>query len=461
MLSIKSIIFFILIINIIFCFKFPLNEKIEESEQGNIKSIDIESTEEYLNYIKSYDYIIALFHVEWCGHCQQFLPVLDKASSYKILNKKWIFLKIDCSKYPNICSNIGIERYPTIKLYKKKELLHIETPRELVPLLELLNKLSENSIVKVNSKNEFFEKYGDFSPIIEILPKYEGKEEESDFYICIMNLANKEFIENFYFGVVNSIDNKEKIVFDYNGSNISYTWDGNCKNAFEFLYENKYPLLSKINSYFLKEIFEDSKILIFLITFPKTKKINHFIFSYFKQLSYDNRQYVFGYADYNEDKDISEYFNLKLNNTNEIKLIIYDFEQRMHYMHNETFNIEINNEKEIINKIQNVIKNINNIKYTTGSKIKDWINSLGFEKMSVNQQIIVVGIFVFGLLGIIFLFTYLSNSNDNSDSDSDSDEDDNDNDIIENKINQKEDIKLKDKKEIDKKKNVINKEKIE
>jgi len=152
MLVIKIQIFFIIIIKIIFCFKFPLNEKIEESEQGNIKSINIESTEEYLNYVKSYDYIISLFHVDWCGHCQQFLPVLDKASSYKILNKKWIFLKIDCSKYPNICTNIGIERYPTIKLYKKKELLHIETPRELVPLLELLNKLSGSSIIKVNSK---------------------------------------------------------------------------------------------------------------------------------------------------------------------------------------------------------------------------------------------------------------------------------------------------------------------
>ena len=459
MLVIKSQIFFILIIKIIFCFKFPLNEKIEESEQGNIKSINIESTEEYLNYIKSYDYIISLFHVDWCGHCQQFLPVLDKASSYKILNKKWIFLKIDCSKYPNICTNVGIERYPTIKLYKKKELLHIETPRELVPLLELLNKLSGSSIIKVSSKNEFFEKYGDFSPLIEILPQYKGKEQESDFYNCVMNLANNEFIENFYFGIVDSTDNKEKIVFDYNGSNISYVWDGNCKNAIEFLYENKYPLLSKINSYFLSEIAKDSKILIFLITFPQNIKINNFIFSFFKKLSYDNRQYVFGYADYNEDKDISKYFNLKLNNINEIKLIIYDFNQRMHYIHNETFNIIIKNEIEIINEIRNIVKDINNLKYTTGSKIKDWINRFGFEKMSTNKQIIVVGIFVFGLLGIIFLFSYFSNSKDNSDSDSDED----DSDFIEETINQKEDIKLKDKdkKDLDINKNVINKEKIE
>ena len=129
----------------------------------------------------------------------------------------------------------------------------------------------------------------------------------------------------------------------------------------------------------------------------------------------------------------------------------------MHYIHNETFNIEINNEKEIINEIQNILKNINNLKYTTGSKIKDWINRFGFEKMSTNKQIIIVGIFVFGLLGIIFLFSYLSNSNDNSESDSDED----DIGSIEDTINQKEDIKLKDKKETDKNKNVINKEKIE
>ena len=353
-----------------------------------------------------------MFHVDWCGYCQKFLPILDKASSYKILNKSWLFLKIDCSKYQSICTFLNIQRYPTIQIYRQKELLSIEPPRDLKPLVQLLYKLSSNPIIKINDKNitEFFKNYGNFSPIIETSLNY--KNDESDFFDCINNLANKEFMQTFYFGVLESSDNNEKIVFNNDELNISYIWDGKCQNAFNFLYGNKYPLISKIDNYFLKELSEDSKILIFLITFPQNIKISNFIFSFFKKLSYECRQYVFGYADYNEDKSIGNFFKIKLKNSNEIKLIIYDFNKRMHYIHNETFN-----------EIKNIIKNINNLKYTTGSIIKDWISKLGLEKMSSGKKIFVVGMIIFIVLGIIFLWTYFSDNNEFLNSFEEEDED--------------------------------------
>ena len=447
----------ILIINIVNGRKFPLYEKIEELEKGEIKSINIESSEEYINYIKKFNNIQNLFHFDLCGHCQHFLPILDKASSYKSLNKNWIFLKIDCSKYPGICSFLGIERYPTIKLYWQKKLLHIEPPRDLVPLLELLHKLSSSPIIKINSKNKFFQKYGEFSPLIEILPKYiDGKEEESEFFNCIKNLAYKELIETFFFGVMKSKDDKEKIVFNYNNFNFSYIWDGQCKNAFDFLNNNKYPLISKVDSYYLKEIAEDFKILIFLITFPQNKIIHNFIFSFFEKISYENRQYVFGYADFNKDKDINKYFKLKLNNTNEMKLIIYDFNERMYYIHNKTFNFKANNEIEIFNEIESLVKNINNLEYTTGSIFKDWISKIGFERMSATKQVIIVGIFIFLLLGIFFLCSYLSNSRNSLE-----DEDDDDDNEDESLLYQKKDNENISKKYIDKNKNISQKEKNE
>ena len=337
-----------------------MNEKIEDFERGENKTINVQSTEEYLNYIKNYNNIIALFHVNWCGHCHKFLPILDIASSYKIVNKNWIFLKIDCSKYSNICTFLGIQRYPKIKIYKNKQLLFIETPRELGPLLEFLRKLSSNPIIEVKSKKEFFSKYGEFSPLIEILPKYKGKEEDSEFLTCIKKLANNEFIQNFYFGITESKDNIERVVFDYNFNNlnISYIWDGKCQKVSKFLYDNKYPLLSKINTNILKEIAEDLKTIVFVITFKQNQKITNFIFNSFKKLSYENRQYIFGYAYCDEDKDINRYFNIELNNTNEIKLVIYDFNERMYYIHDKTFNIKTN-ELELFFEMKDIINNIN------------------------------------------------------------------------------------------------------
>ena len=228
MLSKKSQIFLIFIITIILGKNFPIIDNIEESERSEIKSVNIESTEEYINYIKNYDAIFSLFHVDWCEHCQQFLLILDKASSYKILNKKWRFLKIDCSKYQNICSFLNIQRYPTIKIYREKEQLYIEPPRDLKHLLQLLYKLSSNPIIEINNKNktEYFEKYGNFSPIIEVLPKNNNEQnEKSDFFDCISNLANKEFIQTFYFNVLYSYNNIVKLYFSYYELNICYIFD--------------------------------------------------------------------------------------------------------------------------------------------------------------------------------------------------------------------------------------------
>ena len=456
MLSKKSQIFLFFIITIILGKIFPIIDNIEESERSEIKSVNIESIEEYINYIKNYEDIFSLFHVDWCEHCQQFLPILDEASSYKILNKKWIFLKIDCSKYQNICSFLNIQRYPTIKIYREKEQLYIESPRDLKHLLQLLYKLSSNPIIKINhnNKTEFFEKYGNFSPIIEVLPKNNNEQnEKSDFFHCINNLANKEFIQTFYFGILESKDNIEKIYFTYNELNISYIWDGKCKNAFNFLYDNKYPLISKIDNFFLKEISADSKILIFLMAFPQNIKIHNFIFSFFIKLSFEYRQIVFGYTDYNEDKNIPNFFKLKLNDKNEIKLIIYDFNERMHYIHNETFNVKTKNEMEIFNEIKNVIKNINNLKYTTGSMVKDWASKIGFEKMSSEKKIVVIGIFIVIIIGISFFSAYFSNNNVSLNS---SEEDDD----VDEEIQQ--DNKLNNSKNrLDKIKNISDKEKIE
>ena len=183
------------------------------------------------------------------------------------------------------------------------------------------------------------------------------------------------------------------------------------------LYENKYSLLNEINSNFLKEISLDLKIIIFVVTFMKNKKINDFVFSDMKNISYYNRKYIFGYSDYNSDKYISKFFNFNLNNSNEMKLIIYDFKRGMYYIHDKLFNIDIDNKKEIINQIQNLINNMNSLKFTSGSKFKDLFSFIKFEEMSPQKQMIVMGIFVLILIGVIYILFSLSGSSEGTNND--------------------------------------------
>ena len=415
-------IIYIFNISYIITKKFPIiNEKIKESKIEEPKSINIKSYEEYINYIKNNNNIISLFHVNWCGHCRHLLPIIDKASSYEIINKKWFFLKIDCSIYSYICSILNINRYPYTIIYKDKKILYKEIPRELNPLLQFLYKILDSPLIQINSdEKNFLEKYGDISPIIE----YNNK--NSEFFICIKNLSENEFLEDFYFGIRESKNNKAKIIFNYNNNmnlpNKIFEWGNNCTNVFYFLNENKYPLLNEINSDFLKDISYELKTIIFVITFMENILINNFVFSEMKNLSYNNRKFIFGYADYTKDKYISQFFNINLDNFNQMKLIIYDFKKRMYYIHNNTFNFRIQNKNDIYNEIQNLIKNINKLKFTSGSKIKDLFSFINLEEMSPQKQMIVCGIFVLILLGIIYLMFHFSGSNNNNNINDEEDE---------------------------------------
>lgn len=381
-----------------------INKEIEKSEISEVKSINIKSYEEYANYLKNNSYIISLFHVHWCGHCQKLKPILDKASSYNILNKKWLFLKVDCSSYSYICSIMNVQMYPTINIYKDKKLLYKEPPRELLPLIQFLYKISDNPIINITSKNKFLDKYGEHSPIIE----YNKENNNTEFINCINKLANNELLEDFYFGIDELKYGKESI----NLSDIIYEWNGNCTEALYFLYENKYPILNEMDSYLLQDISKDFKTVIFVVGSLQNKIFTDFIFSSLKNLSYNNRKYVFGYSDYDSELEIKNFFNFKLNNVNEMKLIIYDFNKRMYYMHETLFNFKTQNESIIINEIKNIIDNIKKLKFTSGSKFRDIFSFINFEEMSPYKQIVVVGIFVIILLIIIyFLFSFSNDEN--------------------------------------------------
>ena len=412
----------------IICRHYPIYENIFTSKLGKVKAIDIESYETYTDYIKNHDYVVAYFHSDYCPECEEFLPILDEASRYKILNKKWVFLKMDCARNSHVCMNNGIDQFPNSEIYRNHEIVDADLPNDLVPLLELLYKLSTEPLIEIKTKEEFFKNYGYYSPIIEVdkLPEKKEKkvkkdnedddddesdvpeqtdqsEETDDFYQCIKKAANEDFIKTFYFGVMVTKDFKEKIVFDNENYPVTYLWDGICDNAINFLRENKYPLLNKVDKFYLKELEDESRLLITIVTFPQNEKINYLIFSLYKKLAFENSKHIFGYVDYAEDSDLfNNSFKLELNNTNEIQLIINDFIDRSYYIHKPVFNIENQTDAEIIDEMKKIILNITNLKFETGSKFQDFINRLGINKMNNTQQVILIIVMIIFLVILVY-----------------------------------------------------------
>ena len=423
------LIIFVTLIVTTFGRHYPIFDEIFKSKKGKVKAIDIESYETYSDYIKNHEYVVAYFHSDYCPECDEFLPIFDEASTYKILNKKWAFLKLDCARNSHACLNNGIDQFPYSEVYRHSEIVDADLPNGLVPLLELLYKLSTDPLVFIKSKEEFYKNYGYYSPIVEIdkLPekkeekkknkdddddddeesdtveKSDNNEDNDDFYQCIKKIANEDFIKNFYFGIIETKDYKEKITFDNENYPVTYLWDGICDNAINFLRENKYPLLSKVDQYYLKELEDESRLLITIVTFPQNKKINYLIFSLYKKLAFENREHIFGYVDYEEDPLVfNNSFQLELNNTNEIQLIINDFIDRSHYIHKPVFNIENQTEVEIIDEMKKIILNITNLKFETGSKFQDFINRLGINKMNNTQQVILIIVMIIFLVILVY-----------------------------------------------------------
>ena len=196
----KKIYFiFLILLNNIFSFKYPINKDLLKSEKNSeTTSIEISTKSDFDKYITENKYAIAIFHADWCGHCKRFLPVFNEASKYKIISNNWKLLKIPCTKYPSICNAFSIEGYPTIKIYKgSQEMKGISPSRDLENFLEFLIKISSDPLIKVNSKQEFFENYGTFSPLVEYKTKDNG------LISCINNLANSnEFLSEYYFGLI-------------------------------------------------------------------------------------------------------------------------------------------------------------------------------------------------------------------------------------------------------------------
>ena len=400
---IKNVFLFLLIVFniklVLNSVKYPINENIGTSEQDKVTAINIEKKSEYDKTILENDYVISIFHMDWCIHCRRFLPIFDEVSSYTKV-KHWKFLKIACSKNKQLCKSFYISGYPTIKVYRYSEELKLSPPRELEALLEFLLKISNNPLINIKTdKFDFYKDYGTFSPIVEYNPK------NYDFIGCINSLANKKYLNTYYFGIIKKENlSKEKIFFDFDGFNVEYIWDNNCENVNNFLNENTYPILSEVDVKLIRKFLNDKRTVFILFGDLHNNKIDNFIHKYYKNIAYKNRKYVFGFIDYYHNQQIANYFKVNITNSSEIVIYIKDFDNEIYHIH-KPISINQNTEEEISNKINKIINNISKLKFTSGYKIKDFFIKLGLAKMSLTKKIIIFIVFFFVVLaGCIYLF---------------------------------------------------------
>jgi hypothetical protein len=248
--------------------------------------------------------------------------------------------------------------------------------------------MSNEPLIYINNTiQEFYDNYGTFSPLI----KY--NKNKTEFISCIKNLAyNKEFLSEYYFGLIP--DKEDKIIFNYDNNNVIFNYKGNCDEIKIFLRNNKYPLISEANFNIMRKMNRDNiRYICIIFYFYNNDIVNKFVENDYKNISKENREIVFSYSLYKTRNEVAKYFQVELNKETEFQILIFDFYKEKFYKH-PIYDINITSLNSVKDDIIKLIKNLDKIKFTSNSKISDFIS---------DHKIFLIVLMTIIILAIIYL----------------------------------------------------------
>lgn len=65
--------------------------------------------------------VLVDFYADWCGPCKMLAPIIDEIETE--YEGKWKIGKVNIDESPNTASKYGVQSIPTLKFFKKGELV--------------------------------------------------------------------------------------------------------------------------------------------------------------------------------------------------------------------------------------------------------------------------------------------------------------------------------------------------
>lgn len=91
--------------------------------------------------LKEHQYLFVKFYAPWCGHCKALAPEYEKAAKIaKDDNKPYVLAEVDATTSPTVASKVGIESYPTLKLYINGEAINFDGERNAEAIISFIEK---------------------------------------------------------------------------------------------------------------------------------------------------------------------------------------------------------------------------------------------------------------------------------------------------------------------------------
>ena len=92
---------------------------------------------------------LILFHADWCGHCQHFMPIFDKFGG-SINKSKLNIIKFNADKDKKYIDSFKINGFPTLLLNdpKNKRFITYNGDRSMNDLVKFVNENTQTDITK-------------------------------------------------------------------------------------------------------------------------------------------------------------------------------------------------------------------------------------------------------------------------------------------------------------------------
>ena len=95
------------------------NKGLEEEKNSTKPAVQGMTKAQYDALLDSKKLVLVDFYADWCAPCKKIKPFLDNIS--KDMGEQVTIVRIDADANPELCSTLGVDGLPTLKMYKNKQ----------------------------------------------------------------------------------------------------------------------------------------------------------------------------------------------------------------------------------------------------------------------------------------------------------------------------------------------------